>query len=218
MSETATADTSAPETATPPAADPGNLLASATPDTAAPDGEAKPAEGEAKPAEGEEAERVGAPEAYEWAAPEGQEVNAEQLDVWKGYAKEAGLTQKQFAALTPKAVELANQMQAAQIARWHETQKTWQAEVAADREIAGEAPGTLNKDASAAAARAIEAFGGDALKRALVMTGAGNHPALVRAFVQIGKAMGEGATIAPNAAAPSPSADAVLSRLYPSMR
>jgi hypothetical protein len=43
----------------------------------------------------------------------------------------------------------------------------------------------------AQAAKAIERFGGDGLREALNVTRAGNHPAVVRAFIQIGKALGD---------------------------
>lgn len=210
MSETAPATTEAPAAAL-PAGDPGNALA-----TAAPAEAVAPKEGEqAAEPKVEEAERVGAPEAYEFTPPEGQELNAEQFTEWQAKAKDAGLTQGQFAKLTTEAIGMVNAINAKNADAWHATQREWQAGIAADPEIAGQTPGTLNDGAREAASRVITAYGGDALKQALIITGAGNHPAVVRAFVAIGKAMGEESNIA--GGLNKPAATDTLARLYPSM-
>lgn len=65
--------------------------------------------------------------------------------------------------------------------------KKWADEVRADPEIGGEKlPATL-----ASIAKVVDRFGGDQLRAALDLTGAGNHPAVVKAFAQIGAALNE---------------------------
>lgn len=209
MSETAPV-AEAPAVA-PPVADAPAPLGNALADAAAP-ADAPPAD--APPAE-DEVERVGAPEAYEFTPPEGQELNAEQFTEWQDKARAAGLTQKQFALLTADAVAMVNAMHGKAAETWNDVQRGWLGEIAADREIAGAAPGTLNDAAREASARVIAAYGGDDLKQALIMTGAGNHPAVVRAFVAIGKAMAEETNVAGTNA--SQRRETTLADLYPSM-
>ena len=70
---------------------------------------------------------------------------------------------------------------------WAETQRDWQTAVKTDREIGG-ARLAANL---ATASKAIDRFGGDALRQALNVSGAGNHPDVIRAFIRIGKAISE---------------------------
>jgi hypothetical protein len=64
----------------------------------------------------------------------------------------------------------------------------WQNEVRSDPDIGGD---KLSKEVLPAVSRVIDRFGGDQLREALDFTGAGNHPAMVRAFYQIAKALNE---------------------------
>lgn len=210
----------APAVAEPPAAPVAAPVAAPAPlGNALADAAVPPVEGDAPPADvppAEEIERVGAPEAYEFTPPEGQELNADQFAEWQDKAKAAGLTQKQFAALTADAVAMVNAMHGKTAEGWNEVQRGWLGEIAADREIAGAAPGTLNDAAREASSRVIAAYGGDALKQALIVTGAGNHPAVVKAFVAIGKAMAEERNVS-GTNAPQRRGETTLADLYPSM-
>ena len=61
------------------------------------------------------------------------------------------------------------------------------AEIKADPEIGGERLGA----AVAAASRVLERLAIPGLREALNVTGAGNHPAIVKAFVRIGRLLAE---------------------------
>ena len=187
MSETAapTAPVEAPA-APAAAAAPTSVLSTAAAAAPAPAAETPAAEA-APDAPAEQAAEV----VYEFTPPEGMLVDEAMLDRFKAGAKEAGLSAEAFAKLAPVAAEIAQGMRAEAAKAWADMQAGWVAKIQADPELAGEAPGTMSAAASASAARALDAFGGDELREALNLTGAGNHPALVRAFVQIGKALTE---------------------------
>jgi hypothetical protein len=169
-----------------------------------------PAPAAAAPAEG-------VPATYTLHLPEGAPVDQPLLAAYTAALRHAGLTQAQADKLTPF---LAEQLQAirAEAARAREqTAQKWQAEVAADPEIGG----PRWQASQAAAARALDAFGGPKLPKALNATGAGNHPDIVRAFVAIGRALGEeGAPLQPDRSGAGPadrSFEAIAARLYPGM-
>src|SRR6185503_5483162 len=66
-------------------------------------------------------------------------------------------------------------------------QNKWVSEIKADPEIGG-----VRLEASmASAARAIDRLGVPGLKEALNLTGAGNNPAVVKAFVRLGQMVSE---------------------------
>lgn len=133
------------------------------------------------------------PEKYEFAAPEGVTVDPEALTGFEVAAREAGLTQAQFAAIAPLGAQLIASKVAAAMADAlpahlrPDTQTAWADAVRNDPEIGGDklAPSL------AQAAKVIDAYGGAALREALNVTRAGNNPAVVKAFIAIGKAMGD---------------------------
>jgi hypothetical protein len=133
------------------------------------------------------------PEKYEFAPPEGLTVDPEALGGFEAAAREAGLSQDAFGKLATFGTQLiaskvAAAVEAALPAHLRPAAQTeWQDSVRNDPEFGGDklAPSL------AQAAKAIERFGGDGLREALNVTRAGNHPAVVRAFIQIGKALGD---------------------------
>jgi hypothetical protein len=138
--------------------------------------------GELSPEElGDVYNKLGRPEkSEEYALPD--KVN----DQFKGWYTESahklGLTQDQARGLAESYLELENAQVAdhnanieAQQAEWAESLKT-EFGNAFDQRVG-------------AAQKAVEAFGGAELKEAMDSTGLGNHPAMVKAFAQIGKEM-----------------------------
>lgn len=93
--------------------------------------------------------------------------------------------------------------QEAGIQLWKDTNKAWAEAVKADPEIGGT---KLDSVVKPVIASVIDKFGGDGLRQALDLTGAGNHPAVVKAFYLIGEALGEsrGAVQGDPAAQPKP--------------
>lgn len=168
---------------TTPQAEPDTTQAPANPDAATPDATAAAPDAE-KP-EGEKADDKpqGAPEKYEFAAPEGVTLDAEAVAEFEPIAKELNLTNDQ----AQKLVELQTKFVQKQQAQWDQTVDTWVTEIKADKEIGGQAMTESVKQAQ----RAISQFGTPELKAALDATRMGNHPELVRVFARIGKAMAE---------------------------
>lgn len=136
----------------------------------------------------DEGEKPGVPESYEFTAPEGFEVSKDDLASYEQIAKEAGLTQEQFAAVTKHGLEFFQKSLGAQADAFAARYHGWQAAVLSDKSLSD--GDRLLPEVGANVSRVIDQFGGDALKEALNETGAGNHPAIVQLFNNIGKALG----------------------------
>ena len=144
------------------------------------------------------------PEKYEFTPPEVDgkpvTVDADALTAFEEDARKAGLTQAQFQAVTAAGASRIAQLAAAPYAAWNAQQSEWQAAIKADPDIGGDklAP------AIAEAAIALDAFGGAELRQALIVTGAGNHPAIVKAFVQVGRMMADPSRVVSGKPGPGP--------------
>lgn len=119
--------------------------------------------------------------------PEGVTVEPEALEQAHALFAESGLPQKQAQRFIDLA--LAREKAAAErgVKEFHDLQAKWVAEIKADPEIGGERLGS----AVAAASRVLERLAVPGLREALNVTGAGNHPAVVKAFVRIGRLLAE---------------------------
>ncbi|HHK9915276.1 TPA: peptidase [Enterobacter hormaechei] len=152
--------------------------------------EGKPADGE-KPADksdDKEQKPEGAPEKYEFTAGEGQELDTAALEQFEPIARELNLTNEQAQKMVDLyGTKIMPMVQQQQAEAWQKTTEQWAADVKADKEIGGD---KLTANLSAAQ-RALEQFGDPELKEYLDSTGLGNHPALVKAFIKVGKAMSE---------------------------
>lgn len=150
----------------------------------------KPADGEKpkdKPAEEKEQKQEGAPEKYEFKTGEGVELDTEALKDFEPVARELNLTNEQAQKLVDAYPKILAGVQQRQAEAWQAQTEQWAADVKADKEIGGD---KLTANLSAAQ-RALEQFGDPELKEYLDSTGLGNHPALVKAFIKVGKAMSE---------------------------
>jgi hypothetical protein len=131
---------------------------------------------------------AGAPEVYEtFTLPEGVAVDEATLGEATAMFKDIGLPQDKAQKLvdfyTGKLAAVADAPQKL----WEATQADWQGKVRADPEIGG-----AKLDATiATAAKAIDKFGGTALRDALDITGAGNHPEIIRFFARVGASLSE---------------------------
>lgn len=149
----------------------------------------KPADGD-KPADkpdDKEQKQEGAPEKYEFKAGEGVELDTEALKDFEPVARELNLTNEQAQKLVDAYPKILAGVQQRQAEAWQAQTEQWAADVKADKEIGGD---KLTANLSAAQ-RALEQFGDPELKEYLDSTGLGNHPALVKAFIKVGKAMSE---------------------------
>ncbi|HEA0345081.1 TPA: peptidase [Salmonella enterica] len=179
------ADASAP--AADPAKPEGDKTQPGTEDDKSQEG--KPADGDqpADKPDDKEQNPEGAPEKYEFTAGEGVELDTEALKEFEPVARELNLTNEQAQKLVDAYPKILAGVQQRQAEAWQAQTEQWAADVKADKEIGGD---KLTANLSAAQ-RALEQFGDQELKEYLDSTGLGNHPALVKAFIKVGKAMSE---------------------------
>ncbi len=153
--------------------------------------EEKPADGDKpedkKPGEDKEQKQDGAPEKYEFKPAEGQELDSAALKDFEPVARDLNLTNEQAQKLVDAYPKILAGVQQRQAEAWQKQTEGWAEAVKADKEIGGD---KLTANLSAAQ-RALEQFGDPELKEYLDSTGLGNHPALVKAFIKVGKAMSE---------------------------
>lgn len=190
MTETATATNPTEATATPDAS--ATLLATAgnetgdsqqTQNAGAQPAAAAETSGEAKP-EAEPSAASGAPEKYEFKAPEGSEYDPEILESFSGAAKEAGLTQDAAQKLIEK---MAPALAARQVDQVNAIHEDWRQSALSDKEFGGE---KLTENL-AVARKALDQFATPELRTLLDETGLGNHPEVIRMLYRTGKAISE---------------------------
>jgi hypothetical protein len=154
------------------------------------------------------------PVVYEdFTLPEGISKDAPMLDAFRQEAGKLGIPQDQAQALVTAVGERiaaeAKAAGAAQLNAWVSTNEAWQAEIMADKEIGG----TKFAAMKTSVAKLFDDFVGPvgskgvngqfienparkALNEALLHTGAGNNPAIVRAIARIAAAHTEGGFVA----------------------
>lgn len=131
----------------------------------------------------DEGAKADEPIAYDFKMPEGVELDVAAADEFKGIAAELKLP----AESAQKVVDLYAKLQAKQAESFANQVQAWGDEVKADKEIGGD----KLAENLAVAKKAVDAFGGDEIRSLLDSTGMGNHPAVVRMMVKIGKAISE---------------------------
>lgn len=135
--------------------------------------------------------------------PENSPLDPARVDAIAALAKERGLSQE-------AAQEILNSESAA-VASYVEKQEAvlaqrkaeWVEELKKDPNIGGE-KFAENAELSK---RVLATFGDDDLSKALIDTGLGNYPPLVRFMNKVGRAMAEDRLVTPGAAAPGPKDD-----------
>lgn len=138
--------------------------------------------------EGQEADETdkpnGAPDAYEFAAPEGQVYDPQVVEQFADVARELNLPQDAAQKVLDKMAPVLAERQAAQIQAVHEQ---WATDAKADPEFGGDKmPENL-----ALAKKAMDGFASPELRTLLNETGMGNNPEVIRLFVRVGKAISE---------------------------
>ena len=126
----------------------------------------------------------GAPEKYEFKAPEGKEFDAEIIGNFSEIAKELNLTQdaaqKLVETMGPKIAER-------QLAQVEAIRNEWAQQSQVDKEFGGD---KLNENMSIAK-KALDSFGTPELRTLLVQSGLGNNPEVIRFMFRAGKAISE---------------------------
>jgi hypothetical protein len=126
----------------------------------------------------------GAPEKYEFKAPEGKSYDSSILTAFEASAREANLpqdaAQKLLDSMSPKIAER-------QLEQIKVVTDGWRQASSSDKDFGGDA---LNENLGIAN-KALTTFGSPELIGMLESTGLGNHPEVIRAFYKIGKAISE---------------------------
>lgn len=141
-----------------------------------------------KPVEGRQEKQTaaagGAPEKYEFKAPDGKEYDPTLLEAFGGAAKEANLSQDAAQKLIDKMAPAIAARQADQVQAIH---KEWLDASTADKEFGGE---KLQENLGVAR-KALDTFGTPELRTLLDQSGLGNHPEVLRFMYRAGKAISE---------------------------
>jgi hypothetical protein len=143
---------------------------------------------------------VAEPVAYEtFKLPDGATVDPESLAAATELFRTSSLSQEQAQKFIDLAVsrEQASAHKGAQA--FVDLQNKWVSEIKADPDIGGDRLGA----SLASASRAIDRLGVPGLREALNLTGAGNHPAIVKAFVRLGQMVSEDRFLPGNNAGPA---------------
>jgi hypothetical protein len=140
-------------------------------------------------AAGDKQQVAGAPESYNFVAPEGDKFSDEVLSVYSDVAKDLNLTQEAAQSMLDR---LAPAVKASQEKQMEVARTEWADQALADKEFGGEKA----QENLAVAKKALDAFGSDGLRELLDATGLGNHPEIIRAFYRAGKAISEDGFVA----------------------
>jgi len=123
----------------------------------------------------------------DFTLPEGVEVDAETLSEAQTLLGDMKLPQEQAQRLVDFYAGKIRQFGASQSENWVKLNEQWVSDFKADKEIGGE----RIQETVEAATRAMDRFGTPGLREALIMTGAGNHPEVIRFVARIGRATAE---------------------------
>lgn len=145
--------------------------------------------GKAGKADGNVAEAPkGAPEKYEFKAPDGRDFDSEVISSFSEIAKELNLTQESAQKMLDKVAPKMAERQAQQV---EAIRQEWATLSKSDKEFGGE---KIAENLSVAK-RALDTFGTPELRSLLNDSGLGNHPELIRFFFRAGKAISEDAKV-----------------------
>ncbi|ACO74529.1 hypothetical protein LHK_01541 [Laribacter hongkongensis HLHK9] len=163
----------------------------------------------AQAAEGQQQEQktAGAPEHYDFRAPEGMQFDAAVIEQFSGVARELNLPQDVAQQMLDRMAPVLQARQSEQLAAASEQ---WVTAAKADQEFGGE---QLAENLGHAR-RALDQFGTTELKSLLNDSGLGNHPEVIRFMVRAGKAISEDRFVAGTRGASGPGDDPAK-RLFP---
>jgi len=165
------------------------------------------AKAEGGESDGDQAKPQGAPEKYEFALPDGVQMDDAGLVAFSEVAKDLDLSQEAAQKMLDK---MAPAMAARQAEAIEQVRSEWAEGSRGDKEFGGD---KLNENL-ATAKKALDTFGTPELRTLLNETGLGNHPEIIRAFFRAGKAISEDRFVAASNGGPAGSRDYAKS-LYP---
>lgn len=142
------------------------------------------AEGTKTEGEQQEKKPEGAPESYEFKAPEGTQFDDAVIGAFSEVAKELNLPQDQAQKVLDK---MAPVMQARQLEQFQAARVEWAEAAKTDKEFGGE---NLAENLGVAK-KALDTLATPELRTLLDESGLGNHPEVIRVFYRAGKAISE---------------------------
>lgn len=152
----------------------------------------------------------GAPEAYEFKAPEGAELDKDAVAQFEPIARELNLSQEQAQKLVDLyGSKVMPQLMKQQADTWQKQVADWGTAAKDDAEIGGDKfDGNLTR-----AKQAMDKFATPQLREFLETTGMGNHPELIRVFVKVGAAMSEDSLVTSNEKGQRSAADVLYGKI-----
>ncbi len=139
------------------------------------------------------------PSYTDFKLPDGVTVDPEQLKTASELFADSGLSQQQAQKFIDLAASREQAAATKGVQAFVELQNKWVSEIKADPDIGGD----KLQASLASAARAIDRLGVPGLKEALDLPGAGNNPAVVKAFVRLGQMVSEDRFAPGNGAPPA---------------
>ena len=141
--------------------------------------------GDKKPSEEKPEVKQGAPEKYtDFTMPEGMTLDKDTAEKAIAMFKEMNLSQEQAQKRVTLQAENAKALNEATLQGYQQQTNEW-------KEASVKLYGAKSQEEFAVAAQAINRFGTPELRTILNETGLGNHPELVKFFVQVGHAIKE---------------------------
>lgn len=130
----------------------------------------------------------GAPEKYEFSAPEGTELDKAAVEQFEPIARELNLSQEQAQKLVDLyGSKVMPQLMKQQAESWQKQVADWGTAAKEDKEIGGDKFGANLEKAK----QAMGTFATPELREFLESSGMGNHPEMIRLMVKVGAAMSE---------------------------
>lgn len=146
------------------------------------------------------------PEAYEFPMPEGITLDKAAFDEFSAVAKELKLDQ----ATARKVADVGIKMAQRQHEVFETTKAAWAEQSRTDKEIGGD-----NFDQNMAVAlKTLNAFGSPELKDVLNVSGLGNHRAVIRLLVNVGKVISDDGFVT---GSPKGAETDMAKKMFPSM-
>ena len=153
----------------------------------------------------------GAPDKYEFKAPEGQAFDESVIGKFSEVAKALNLPQDGAQRILDEVAPALQARSAQALAEFYADiggmPNTWADTVKADKELGG-----ANLERNLATAKKALDLGGESLGKLLTKTGLGNHPDVIKWAVRVGKALSEDNFVS-GGSSPASSMDAAT-RLY----
>lgn len=135
-----------------------------------------------------EAPAKGEPIVYaDFTLPEGLALDVEPLTEFKHLASEYGIPQDKAQKLLDIHLGALKRASEGVEAEFTAQAEKWQSEVKADKEIGGNNLAQVR----ATVAKALDQYGGEGIREALDITGAGNNPTIIRMLYKMSKALTE---------------------------